>query len=138
MKKKGLTKEQVQLKYGYRSGLEERVAQQILEAFGEVEYEQMKIPFIQPEKKRTYKPDFVLPNGIIIETKGRFLLDDRQKHIWIKAQYPELDIRFVFSNSNALLRKGAKTSYADWCERYNFKYADKQIPKGWLKNDYCF
>ena len=47
-----------------------------------------------------YKPDFVLPNGIIIETKGQFLSSDRTKHKLIAKQNPLLDIRFVFSNPN--------------------------------------
>ena len=32
----------------------------------------------------TYTPDFVLPNGVIIETKGRFVAADRRKHLEIK------------------------------------------------------
>lgn len=53
-------------------------------------------------------PDFVLTNNIIIETKGLFTSPDRRKHVWIKKQHPELDIRFVFTNSKAKLYKGAK------------------------------
>ena len=65
-------------------------------------YETQKIPFLQPEKKRSYTPDFWLPNNIVVETKGFFTVQDRQKHIWIKEQYPKLDLRFVFSNSLVL------------------------------------
>ena len=60
-----------------------------------------------------YTPDFVLFNGIIIETKGMFTAADRRKHLAIKKQHPKLDIRFVFENSRRKLRKGAKSSYAD-------------------------
>jgi len=49
-----------------------------------------------------------------------------------KKQHPQLDIRFVFSNSNSKLRKGAKTTYADWCVKNNFLYADKDVPQEWL------
>ncbi len=31
------------------------------------------------------------------------------------------------------LYKGAKSSYGDWCKKHGFKYADKTIPKEWLK-----
>jgi hypothetical protein len=118
---------------GYRSGLEGRVAQQ-LEALGiHVEYEAHKIPYVIPESAHKYTPDFVLPNGIIIETKGRFVLEDRKKHLLLKSQYPEYDIRFVFSNSNAKINKGSKTSYADWCNRHGFLYTDKLIPETWIK-----
>ena len=67
-----------------------------------------------------------------VETKGRFLTADRKKHLLIKAQYPELDIRFLFQNSNARISKSSKTTYADWCNKYGFKFADKTIPSDWL------
>lgn len=117
---------------GFRSGLEVEVSKQI-EAMKVVsEYEKLKIPYIVPESKHIYTPDFQLPNGIIIETKGRFLLEDRKKHLLINQQQPHLDIRFVFSNSKAKMNKGSKTTYADWCNKHNFKYSDKLIPKTWF------
>ena len=120
---------------GYRSGLEDSVAQQLQSLSVPVVYEQHKIEFTQPAKKRTYTPDFYLPNGIIIETKGYFEAADRMKHLYVKEQHPELDIRFVFSNSKTKLRKGSPTSYALWCEKKGFLYADKLIPKEWLKEE---
>jgi len=68
----------------------------------------------------------------VVETKGFFTVQDRQKHIWIKEQYPKLDLRFVFSNSRNKLRKGSKTTYADWCNKYGFKFADQSIPEEWI------
>ena len=117
---------------GYRSGLEEKVGDQIRGEGIEAEYEPFKIPYLVPAKEHKYTPDYVLPNGVIIETKGRFLTDDRQKHLLIRKQYPELDIRFVFSNPKAKLRKGSPTSYADWCDKNNFRYNAKTVPKEWL------
>jgi hypothetical protein len=117
---------------GYRSGLEETTAHFLTTKGIQYTYEEEKIHFIEPAKKRSYTPDFILASGIIIETKGRFLTADRQKHLLIKAQYPKLDIRFVFSNSKSKLSKNSKTTYADWCIKNNFKYADKQIPEEWL------
>lgn len=117
---------------GFRSGLEVTVAKQ-LESLGiPYEYEKMKIEWTDPRIK-TYSPDYVLPNNIIIETKGRFTLEDRNKHLAIKDQYPNLDIRFVFTNPHSKLRKGAKSSYADWCDKHGFKYASKLIPKDWIE-----
>ena len=118
---------------GFRSGLEERVAKQLEELGVVAEYETQKIKYTIPESVHTYTPDFILPNGIIIETKGRFLLADRKKHILIKKQMPHLDIRFVFMNSAAKLNKGSKTTYADWCDKQGFVYADKLIPELWIK-----
>jgi hypothetical protein len=73
-----------------------------------------------------------LPNGIVVETKGYFETADRQKHILVKAQHPELDLRFVFSNPDKPISKGSKTSYAMWCEKNGFLYAKGVIPKEWL------
>lgn len=116
----------------YRSGLEEKLAEQ-LEGFGlPVVFEQFEVPYVIPESPHKYTPDFVLPNGIIIEGKGIFDSDDRKKHVLIREQHPQLDIRFVFTNSKAKLYKGSPTSYATWCEKNGFKYADKTIPKDWL------
>jgi hypothetical protein len=120
-------------KKGFRSGLEEQVANQIKAKGLKVEYEQTKISYVIPESKHTYTPDFVLPNGVIIESKGRFLLEDRKKHLLIKAQQPHLDIRFVFTSSSAKISKGSKTNYADWCVKNGFLYADKFIPDSWFK-----
>tara|TARA_R110000744_G_scaffold53095_2_gene113548 strand:+ start:317 stop:658 length:342 start_codon:yes stop_codon:yes gene_type:complete len=82
---------------------------------------------------RTYTPDFILPNNIIIETKGMFTTSDRRKHLCIKRQHPELDIRFVFDNSRRKLSKGAKSTYGEWCIKYNYLYYDRTIPEDWLK-----
>ena len=120
------------LKAGYRSGFEDDVAKELRLKDIEFTYEKEKIKWVDL-KVRTYTPDFVLSNGLIIETKGRFVANDRRKHKEIAKQFPELDIRFVFQNSRAKLYKGAKSSYADWCKKYGFQYAEKTIPDDWLK-----
>lgn len=126
------TVKQVAIKYGFRSGLEERIAEQLDKAGVEYTYEKLKLDYVKPASKHVYTPDFVLANGIIIETKGRFLLADRQKHILVKRHNPTLDIRFVFSNSNARISKASTTTYAQWCIKNGFKYADKTIPEEWM------
>ena len=120
------------LKAGYRSGLEQDTAKFLKKRRIGFTYEEMKIKWIDP-KIKTYTPDFVLDNGIIIETKGRFISPDRAKHLAVRDQYPELDIRFVFTNSKSKLYKGSKTTYGMWCNKYDFKYADRYIPEAWLK-----
>jgi hypothetical protein len=118
---------------GYRSGLEVKIATQLKEAGVSFQYEPYKIPYTRPARNTTYTPDIILPNGIIVELKGRLVTDDRQKHILIKEQHPELDIRFVFSNSRGRISKASKTTYADWCDKNGFIYADKSVPDEWLK-----
>ena len=134
--KRNLTAKQVAAKYGFRSGLEERIAEQLDKAGIEYTYEKLKLDYVKPASKHVYTPDFVLSNGIIIETKGRFLLADRQKHILVKRHNPTLDIRFVFSNSNARISKASTTTYAQWCIKNGFKYADKTIPEEWFSESY--
>jgi len=119
-------------KYGYRSGLELKTAQYLDNLLIKYKYEKVKIEW-EDLTYRTYTPDFVLYNGIIIETKGMFTAADRKKHLAIKKQHPHLDIRFVFENSNRKLRKGAKTRYYQWCNKYDFDYYDRIIPEEWLK-----
>lgn len=120
------------LKHGYRSGLEDKIAKQLEEAGIPYKYEQRKIEY-RVEKTSKYTPDFELPNGIIVETKGRFVVADRMKHLLVKEQHPDLDIRFVFSNSKVKLSKTSKTTYAQWADKHSFKWADKLIPKEWLE-----
>ena len=120
------------LKYGYRSGLEDRISEQLKSLSVPFKYEEFKIKY-EVHETRTYTPDFELPNGIIVESKGRFVAADRKKHLLVKKQHPELDIRFVFSNSKAKITKGSKTSYGDWCDKNGYIYADKLIPEEWIK-----
>jgi len=117
---------------GYRSGLEESVDALLKQSGIDGQYEQHKVQYTVPVSYHEYTPDFRLPNGIFVETKGRFVLEDRKKHVLIKQQHPELDIRFVFQNSKNKIRKGSPTTYADWCKKHGFLYADKTIPQEWL------
>jgi len=122
-------------RYGVKNGLEEK-AGDTLKAGGmdpDAIYESTKIKYIRPQSNHTYTPDWPLPNGVIVETKGLFELADRKKHLLIKAQHPDLDIRFVFSNSATKIGKKSKTSYGDWCTKNDFRFADKTIPKDWLE-----
>lgn len=117
----------------YRSGLEDKVSKQLESKGVKYAYEEWSIPYVIPESNHKYTPDFLLPNGIFIETKGLWDADDRKKHLLIREQHPELDIRLVFSSSRAKLYKGSTTSYAEWCEKHDIKFADKLIPVEWLK-----
>lgn len=118
----------------YRSGLEGQIAAFLKPIQKELRYEKLKIEW-EDLSYRVYTPDFQLDNGIIIETKGMFDNADRRKHIAIKEQHPELDIRFVFSNAKAKLYKGAKSSYCDWCDKHGFKWAHRVIPQEWLTEE---
>jgi len=120
------------LRAGYRSGLELDLAKELRAKRIKFTYEELKIKW-DDSRIRTYTPDFQLPNGIIIESKGRFVATDRVKHLRIKDQYKDYyDIRFVFSNPKNKLNKRSKTTYADWCDRNGFEWAWKHIPQEWI------
>lgn len=102
-----------------------------------VEYETTVIQYTVPERTAKYHADFRLPNGVIVETKGRFVSDDRKKHKLLHEQFPDLDIRLLFNNPNARISKASQTTYAKWCDTHGIKYAkaasrDKPIPQEWL------
>lgn len=118
---------------GFRSGLEVANAR-VIEARGEeVQFEPFKIPYTVPASAHKYTMDFCLENGICIETKGKLEPKDRGKHILIKEQYPELDIRFIFQRPHDKIYKGSPTSYASWCENQGFLWASKVIPESWFE-----
>ena len=117
---------------GFRSGLEAKIASELGEELVTFEYEPHSICFLRPSRNSKYTPDFLLPNGIYIEAKGRFITSDRQKHLLIKEQHPSLDVRFVFSNPHTFISKKSKTTYAMWCERHGFAYAKASIPQEWI------
>jgi predicted nuclease of restriction endonuclease-like RecB superfamily len=123
------------IRHGYRSGLEDKIAKQITNAGIDLQYETDKVQYIVPERSAKYTPDFKLPKQggfFYVETKGIWNVADRQKHLLIKKQHPDLDIRFVFSNCNSKLYKGSKTTYAAYCDKHGFVYAHKTIPEEWL------
>lgn len=120
----------------FRSGLERQVARQLDLAGVTYDYEEEVIRYEKPARPARYTPDWRIKTRsgkeIIVETKGRFVTEDRQKHLLIREQHPERDIRFVFSNSNTRISKTSHTTYAKWCETHGFPYADRFIPKEWL------
>ena len=121
----------------FKSKLEEDFNDFLIKQKIKFGYEDYKVSYLKPEKLSKYTPDFNCPAidtfKIIFETKGQFLTSDRKKHLLIKAQHPNLDIRFVFQNENNKLYRGSPTTYAKWCEQHNFKFANRIIPKEWLK-----
>ena len=89
----------------FRSKFEQRLAVAMKRAGVIFTYESMRIKYV---KNHHYTPDFVLDNGVILEAKGRFMSSDRAKHLLVKAQHPDLDIRFVFMRASNTLTSGAR------------------------------
>ena len=116
---------------GFRSAFEQDTAQYLDSVGIYWEYESTALEW-QPRKKK-YVPDFVLENGIILECKGKFDADDRAKHLALREQHPDKDIRILFQNAHNKLRKNAKMTYAEWCDKRGILWAHKKVPKEWLK-----
>lgn len=79
-----------------------------------------------------YTPDWFLPGGIVVETKGKFTNIDRRKLLAVKKQHPTIDLRLVFMKDNPI-RRGSKTKCSMWAERHGFPYAIGDIPSDWIK-----
>ena len=117
----------------YRSKFELELARILTRHKVKFEYESKKFLYIP--KPRTYTPDFYIPEtNVLIEAKGHLDKADRVKMVLVKEQHKDLDIRFVFMNAKNKIYKGSKTTYADWCLRHDFQWAEKTIPLEWLKN----
>lgn len=83
---------------------------------------------------REYTPDWFLPNGIIVESKGKFTPPNRTQMLEVITSHPDKDIRMVFQYDNWLTR-GKKTRYSDWCNQHGIKYAVGDIPTEWITED---
>lgn len=115
----------------FRSGLEASIAADLAHREVPVLFEERRVEY-HDTKAHKYTPDFELPNGILVEAKGIFDSADRAKHLLIKAQHPDLEIRFVFSRSAARISKTSATTYGCWCKKHGYLYADKLVPPEWL------
>lgn len=101
------------------------------------EYEKEMLTYVVPEAKRRYKPDFKLPNGIIVEAKGQFDAATRAKMALVIEQNPDRDIRLLFMRDNKISKK-SKTRYSEWCRQRKIKFhvSDQgSIPETWLTDE---
>ena len=96
----------------FRSTFEEDVAK-ILQEFN---YEPFTITYTI---SRSYRPDFVDASGLyLIECKGYFRDGDTKKYTSIRDSLPEgQELIFVLMQPNKRIRKGAKMTMAQWCDK---------------------
>ena len=118
----------VQTSNKFRSDLEGLVADQLEKQRVEFTFEPSRIKY---EVTKKYTPDFLLPNGILIEVKGWFKSEDQRKHKLIKEQHPEIDIRFVFGKLKNKVQ-GGRFTCQEWCEKYDFQFAESIVPNSWI------
>ena len=116
---------------GFRSGLEEKVADLMVSLDVKYEYESTKIPY---QIQYNYTPDFLLPNGIYLECKGYWEAADRRKIKAVKQLHPEIDLRMVFQSPFNKISKKSKTTYAQWCDKHDIPWtAFYNIPLEWFQ-----
>ncbi len=102
----------------YRSGLERKFAE--LAPRRRYLYEPYDVPYVM---HRTYKPDFVdKKTGDYIETKGFFRTGDTQKYTSIRDSINPIKLIFVLSDPNKKIRKGAKMTMGQWCNKEGFEF----------------
>ena len=119
------------LKLPYRSKFEISIAADLGKKNISFEYEPATFSYVP--KIRSYTPDFyIAEKDFYIGAKGRLTTNDRVKHLMIKEQFQDLDVRFIFVQANNKILKGSKTTYAAWCDRHDFLWAEGRIPMEWM------
>lgn len=127
----------------YRNPSEKFLGALLDDAGIEFAYEGTKLPYDVPAREAKYLPDFqITRTNIILEYKGWFGRSgakERQKLILLKEQYPELDIRLVFSDAKKRIYKDSKTTYAMWADEHGFKWCEvnrtrgkTSLPQSWI------
>ena len=113
---------------------EERVIDDLNNRGVSYKYEPEKISYVV---ERHYIPDLLI-NQMWVELKGYFRQDAQRKMKAVKAQHPELDIRFVFQKADSPIqgakkrKDGSKMTCAEWAERNGFVWSEGTIPEEWI------
>lgn len=99
----------------YRNAFEGRCAKQLGDGW---EYEAIKLPYVL---ECVYVPDFIDHEGKrIVEAKGRFPASDRRKMLAMKKAHPSYSYEIWFTNPEAPIIKGSKTTNKAWAEKHGF------------------
>lgn len=99
----------------YRSGLERKFAEAIPAKM--MKYEPYDLSYVTHRK---YKPDFVYKDKVLIECKGFFREGDTQKYKAIRdciSGIAGMELVFLLSDPHKKVRKGAKLTMGQWCEK---------------------
>lgn len=113
----------------FKSGFERTVTANLSARGVNYEYESLELPYVL---NGTYHPDIKLvDSGIIVELKGVLDRESKRKMAAVRAQYPDLDIRFLFMDASKKI-PGTKQTHGQWATRLGFKWAEREIPQEWL------
>ena len=113
---------------------EQRVMKKLEDKGVSYAYEPHPLPY---RVERQYIPDLLI-NETYVELKGFFRQDAQRKMKAVKAQHPNLDIRFLFQRGNSPIhaakkrKDGSKMTCAEWADKYGFVWAEgEEIPEEW-------
>lgn len=107
--------------------------------YNQLEYETLGLEY---HVVRKYTPDFYSKGGrYLIELKGFFRHGDPQKYKAIRdCLPPQYELVFVWMDPHKPVtgarkkKDGTKTTYAQWCDKNNFKWATADtLPKEWTQ-----
>jgi len=119
-------------KHKFRSGFERKLFEEAIKNRRSLEYEP-KDAKLSYTRVQNYQPDYRLPNGVLVEAKGRFTGSDRTKMLRVRKENPGVDIRLVFQRPNNKLTKAKNSKqYWEWAEQHGFKWAAGSIPEEWF------
>lgn len=113
----------------YKSGFERTIAANLKNRGVKFGYETLQVKYTLDG---TYNPDFILPNGVIVEAKGLLDRESKRKMVAVKKQHPELDIRFLFMMGDKKV-PGTKQTHGEWASKNGFPWAEREIPEEWIK-----
>ena len=98
----------------YRSKFEAKLAK--TKYLKGAKYEPYSLPYTI---EANYYPDWELPNGLLVEAKGRFTWQDKKKMLAVVASNPESSIVLLFSGKPHW-KQGQQN--VKWCEKHGFNY----------------
>lgn len=107
-----------------RSVLEAKVIEDLLARGVPFQYEAVTVPYRGGAAH--YTPDLHLgppaSTGVFVEIKGRLTPQDQDKHLKVREEHPDMDVRFVF---------GALGDGPRWAERHGFEWNIGTVPLEW-------
>lgn len=115
---------------GPRNAFERKIDDQLRKLKAGAIYEGARIPY--NIEGLWYHPDWVLPNGNIIEAKGFLDKETKRKMVAVKKCNPNLKIFFVFYDAHKKI-SGTKETHADWAIRNGFGWSHEVVLEEWTK-----
>lgn len=134
----------------YRTEFEAITAEQLLSRNVSFDYEPARLRYQDKDgRKRIVMLDFHLKpqsndphGGMFVEAKSLLKHEHLARYEKLKAQRPDLDIRFVFEEPDKIITHyrvddgeggSMSVSYSEWCDMNGFKWNGDTIPTAWLK-----